>query len=864
MDAHALIRAWLHDPPSKALRIRDHEARARRLVALALGEDAVDDVEHDADIYAAVAERLPVPSPGPDYARAVGPADGLRFHHPLSGAVQSLDAGSLDVEDEARVAAALLERIASPRRDDLETRFLTLWRQWPEALAQKNPAWAMLPADTRQPDHTIWHHADTTAAFQAADAGASLLSVAIGPVQSFISGARTLRDLWMGSFLLSHLAMAGLRVLVDEVGPTALIYPSLRGVPALDDHLRERGVPVAPAPTARRLVAALPNRFLALVPRAEGERLAMAVKASIERAWLDIAQAVHSALQRRLTPLDASWAADWERQTRQFFDVQVSLLDRKRLQLGGAASEEARLDLIGSSFFEQARATERLRALIPEAERPAFRARTPALDDQGDEEYVEVPFHTPAGTWSADVELSARLAVARRELPRVPPMSEAAVLPPKCTMLGDWEQMGPGTLADAGAFWEKASDVLSTGFGGYRLRRGERLSAVGLIKRFAFPTYFAPRLGLEATETRIPDTSTLAAGDWLRAADIDPDVVRDTHGNWNGHWLHASFEAPEDGDEPCPKPLRERIGAARATLGPPPIYYAILLFDGDELGRWLRGELGPSFREIYHPKLVDYFESRRGREILSARRPLGPARHAALSDALLRFATMVTPEVVERHAGRLIYAGGDDVLALFPVSHALAAAAEIRRLYGANFLSTGPLMGSRAGASAGIVFAHVRAPLRGALDAARSQERRAKREGRDRLALEVRRRSGEHAKSTLAWSLTAQGRVLEPPHLLSEMADVFRSSLSVRWVKELRLRMRGFGVAGPPLIALRSEMHRLLGRAEASSADHARARELADALFLVHEARGPGALEDPDALARLFETAAFLARGRDI
>ncbi len=835
------------------------------MVGLALGE-GVDDVEHDADVYAAVAERLPVPSPGPGYARAVGPVDGLRFHHPLSGSARELDVESIDPEQEVRSLEELLEQLPRDKRDDLETRFLTLWRSLPQALAAAHPDWALLPADTRQPDHTIWHHADTTAAFIAADAGASLLSFWIGPVQQFIAGARTLRDLWMGSFLLAHLATAGILSVVDALGPTALIYPSLRGVPAIDAYLRARGVPVENAPPSRTLVAALPNRFLALVPRLHAKELGEAIEAAVRTAWSDVADAVRAHLAPRLCPVAPDWDADWDRQIDHFFDVRTSVLDRYRLQSGATEREDPRAELLGAGFFAAASAVSALREAMPERDRARFGARLEEVDVHGDLVLASHRFEPPAGTWSAELELSARLAASRREIPKVPPTSVSEVLPPKCTMLGDWEQMGPGVLAEADGFWNAAHDRLQKGFGGFRLRRGERLSAVGLVKRFAYPVFFESRLGIDSPETRLPDTASLAARDWLMEAAIDPDEVRRTHGSWNGQWLHAG-DAEEDAEEPCPAPLRHRIVEAKAYLGPPPIYYAVLQFDGDHLGSWLRGGHGPTLRQIYHPKMVKYFDGQGAGEALDSRRPLGPARHAALSDALLRFATVVVPSVVENFGGRLVYAGGDDVLALLPVPRALEAASEIRRLYGEDFSACGPLMGELASGSAGLVFAHVRSPLRGALDAVREQEKRAKREGRDRLAIQVRRRSGEHAEVTLRWTVSSGKEECCPPRLMSDMAQVFRAGLSVRWVKALRLRGRGFGAEGPPLGALRAEMHRLLGRAEGGADAKGRARQAADALFGAFAAEHDGAQAsgvDADALARILETAAFVARGRDL
>lgn len=52
----------------------------------------------------------------------------------------------------------------------------------------------------------------------------SLLKFQIGPVQDFIAQARSTRDLWSGSYLLSWLVAAGIRKLKTEGG--SLIFPN--------------------------------------------------------------------------------------------------------------------------------------------------------------------------------------------------------------------------------------------------------------------------------------------------------------------------------------------------------------------------------------------------------------------------------------------------------------------------------------------------------------------------------------------------------------------------------------------------------------------------------------------------------------
>ncbi|MEQ8693944.1 MAG: type III-B CRISPR-associated protein Cas10/Cmr2 [Gammaproteobacteria bacterium] len=210
------------------------------------------------------------------------------LHHPLSGERRELGALDVRVVDLDREAATLCEIYDEPQE-----RFLALWRLLPSRLHAQNPAFAALPADPALPDHSIWQAADLAAAGSAAwrDAqGAALLSVTIGPVQSFIEAARSVRDLWSGSATLSWLLFEALRPPLEALGPQTIIFPALRDAPLLDLWLRKRGLTAVPEPEQRaRLAPTLPNRFLALVPSGEGGTAAQAMgRACLEafdQAW---------------------------------------------------------------------------------------------------------------------------------------------------------------------------------------------------------------------------------------------------------------------------------------------------------------------------------------------------------------------------------------------------------------------------------------------------------------------------------------------------------------------------------------------------------------------------------------------------
>ncbi len=143
---------------------------------------------------------------------------------------------------------------------------------------------------------------------------------------------------------------------------------------------------------------------------------------------------------------------------------------------------------------------------------------------------------------------------------------------------------------------------------------------------------------------------------------------------------------------------------------------------------------------------------------LTETKRMGPSTHAALSRALLDFSNQLVPYLTEhRYAGRLIYGGGDDVLAytnlwewdqwLWDIRQCFQGGTDPRREFdskgdywhwrgqtvptdreGKALLSSRPLftMGSRATISFGIVVAHQAVPLAIALQALWEAEAAAK------------------------------------------------------------------------------------------------------------------------------------------
>ncbi|NLX98476.1 MAG: type III-B CRISPR-associated protein Cas10/Cmr2 [Rhodopirellula sp.] len=871
-DAQDLLIAWLHDPPDKALDIQRHVGRACRYLSSALRSPVEPSMlqQNYADQMASATERLPMPRWEAD-ARTVVGADQLRLLHPLSG--DNADEDPIHRQRDLReneILSAIEELLDGV--DDPVSRFLVLWRMLPERLATVRPVYGCLPADTRVPDHTIWQHLDTTAGLHQVlgdSQGGAFLCFSIGPVQSFIATARTVRDLWTGSMILSWLTFRAMLPVVGELGPTALIYPSLRGIPLLDLWLcRQPGLrgKINLAGVFARKMPCIPNRFVAMVPWGESGsqagQLADACRGAAAEAWREMAAAVHGELDARLSNWDADWDRHWQGQIDGFFDLRTSLLPWRqcddavlaRLVGGGKPFDDA---------FPDAANVRKLETSIPEGHRVSYSQRS-------------------AGQWQFRLELSARLLEADKGIRHVPPaadVEEREWTAAKCSMMGTVEQMGPPESADAARFWKQV--VADVQIGGVRVRAGEQLGAVALVKRFAGPASFCQELELaDPRQLRFDDTATIAAASWLQRARakgfdwLDPQRVRDRFDQWSGQWLHASGQKAAGDDEKCPPEVWRQICAARKDpeLGAPPVYYGVLMMDGDSLGEWLSGKKSPQVRDVLHPQVREYFEQfPEAAAGLDARRPVTPALHAAISEALANFALCFVPEIVTRHRGTLIYAGGDDVLALLPTAGAIRCAHELQETYrrpwqvdraGQRRL----LMGPRATLSAGLAVVHHKEDLRFALKAARDAEQGAKRSGRDTLRIAACRRSGEHASALCPWPFSAT---------VNRWTDAFQNSASDRWAYHLRSSLVTLRGLKPE--AMEAEIRRQMNRCERET------RTLFDdgsgdkaGEELVAAFRSYRSYEKPDGSPRfqdigdalegfitLCQTASFLARGTD-
>lgn len=829
------LAAYLHDPPDKALRIPGHEERSRRLLDI-LGPLPQPDpgLIRMADQTAAGMDRTQLPghSARADLNGSIDFLGRPLLTHPTAREAVlplQLDMTREDCASVARAIEALIEadieRVCDsfPGRPELlsPARFHYVHHALRERLRRENIGglgglWGRLPADTRIPDHSIWQHCGLAAAIyscfkRSKTCQAALLVVSLAPVQGFIERARKLRDLWVGSVLLSWLAFEGIREVIYRLGSDHVLYPSLIGQGLVEDMLRREcglegllagddGVPKAEG-------ASLPNKFVCLVPAGEEEETAAAIEARVREAWEDLGRMTLDRIETVIGgKKDPYLIEQFHRQMKGYWTFRWSacpLLDEGwELQIKG---------LLPPSVWEKPFnlvADSKEHALpYPLSGQAAFYSVSHAMAQSflaaGKYVYCE------GGALEKDAE--SRLPVEKNGRPDGSTEREEGI---KCGLHGDLEALRfewrPGEdrnpRPSVDPFWSllKQDRDLRPEF-----RSSERLCAVATVKRLAGRVIKGsktdhPLKPLFEKADVFPSTTELAFGDWLNeVAGKEPQGVKalEPYGSWRkvlAQFIHDTDEP----DAPAGKGEHRRVlePEARRTCREflhamekrgrlwtdADRYYAILLMDGDRMGRLVGGEILPArWESTIHPDLTErlrtpsFDAAYRGfwKEHLGETRVVTPGVHAALSEALGDFSLHTVPEIIRRCRGRLIYAGGDDVCAVMPVSTALSAAHEIARMYATPYVVydavtgtaqpiVGPWVPERLrlayhlgedrclSISGAVLICHHKRPLADAMAAARRLlEGGAKEEGgRNAVAVELAKRSGGPRAMVMKWN----------------------------------------------------------------------------------------------------------------
>lgn len=583
-----------------------------------------------------------------------------------------------------------------------------------------------------------------------------ILRFSLGPVQSFIAQSRRTRDLWAGSFLLSWLTGHAMRAVLDKKD-SEIVFPCVHNASREPtDPLLKAIMKISGHESPQ--VATLPNQFKARVPDGFDPE---ACKRAVMDKWRKLASKVH---EEFLAGALSGMTPDQRRRTDAIWNMQIEHFWEINWVIG------------------------------------------PDPGDRGDGDWLDM-----RKNWRNHY---------------IPDEKEAG---DHCTLMGEWQELS-GCVRTRGEsqaqyeFWENVRKYISCirrdvnkkdpGVGCLNLRETERLCTIAFIKRM-FPKL--SREGLEATigwvpgeETRRignwPSTAHLAAAHWMeRACKLDPgrcenyvneikklmhdDVKKDPgmfgetmteiecvkkceagdFARLDGYYFFAAeldnsastFFQPDnvqkDGEsrdnakaalKELQKTVKEKATMRGETLPDATPFYAILLMDGDRAGALARKMDETDFSH----RLNDFANGVKG--------------------------------IVQAHNGALLYAGGDDVLALLPMEDAIPCAVALRAEYAQAFDHH-----PDATISGAIVYAHYHLPLRSMLNDAHEQLTKVAKErnGRNSLAITVWKGSGRHLEWVSTWC--GAGGV-QPPQLLVELADAFRrkEQFSSRFFYNIRSR----------------------------------------------------------------------------
>ncbi|PUB72158.1 MAG: type III-B CRISPR-associated protein Cas10/Cmr2 [gamma proteobacterium symbiont of Ctena orbiculata] len=545
----------------------------------------------------------------------------------------------------------------------------------------------------------------------------------LGPVQSFVGQARRTRDLWAGSFLLSWLSSKAMHAVIDQKGE--IIFPKVTDddnnpVDTLLCAVMKKPDPENPMPQ----IGSLPNRFKANI---KGEFNPEQVAEAVKNAWENLGKAVYKEF---VSDIAAEYGNEtekiWDRQIENFWEINWVLGDKPDKQ----GEDDRWLDMRKNwrSHWPKPEGGDHCTMMGDYQELSGYiRAKSKSQGEPKSQKDRQDYF------WNAirmqegvdgpldirDNERLCAIALVKRLFPKLGEINLNKTI--GWVPGGEEESVAnwPSTTYMAVAPW--LADI-SVDQGKIAHLKNYANRAQTIIEANN-PGYFKKRVSEQATH--LPTLAALHneiignSHKW-KLSHLDGDLLH-VHALRNFRSTYLSNKPLKaDGTDNDPvareKLLTELSKLYKGVNAKPRSYYALLLMDGDNLGKMLREQ-----------------------------------DQTKVSIALLDFTDKVKACIDEdrEHGGVTIYAGGDDVFALLPLNTAIQCAMALRDIFTRSFSDHG----IKATASCAIVYAHHQVPLRHVIQKAHHQlDAVAKAKiGRDSLALAVYKPGGLTAQWASAW-----------------------------------------------------------------------------------------------------------------
>lgn len=432
-------------------------------------------------------------------------------------------------------------------------------------------------------------------------------------------------------------------------------------------------------------------------------------------------------------------------------------------KIGGCLEEDLRSDLHLIAYVV-------LSSLhLPEPE--GFRQQT--------EDYFQVfwAFHPlECGYEKAYQTVERLLGQAKSVRPFKQPLPESGR---KCSLTGEHDALFYRSQGKPFAYLSKKALKLPPEVPMKYMAEGEALGAIGFIKRCAELYFRDEHARVPQRNYSFPSTCRIALNDaFSQLAEKDSSFSDMVKRNFDEE-LIFDFEnkgfAPE-GEmplPPSPEMARDWPNAWDIYAGLKRYhikyssYYAILVFDGDSMGKWLSGQ------RLAEGVSLENF-------------------HAELSRALSQFAYRAGKEILINPKGATVYAGGDDFLGLVNLTHLMQVLRTLRSEF--DRLDFSAYSSDKLTFSAGVAIAHYKTPLSMALGWARNMEKEAKdpRIGKNALGLAVVKHSGETVKTVSPWHSGEETWITDDiQFVLANLREDFSDAFITTFGKEFRIMAKG-------------------------------------------------------------------------
>jgi CRISPR-associated protein Cmr2 len=801
------LKKFFHDPIDKPFNILGHERRAKEYAEF-FGVSGINEGKYS-DQIASCMERSLLPR---DIKQ-----DFIEIRHPLSEVKIDVTLDSQNSIDE--ISFALKEISNSYINLSDEDKALLIWRNLLEEIIEKiqdeelKKYIPLLPADTRVPDHSIWEHLKITTAINASEKlqNNSLFLFTIGPVKSFISQARKAQDFYNGSFMLSYFTFIAMEEVIEKYGPSSIIYPDLYKQPLMDWYLKNKGIEPKNFNPDRITLPTIPNRFVAIIGTTDKNKIEELSKNMIVKIKNEIKRAKEKILEELKIDVKLS---DTQKEI-----LQIQLSDFPQIYWVAIPWRRGENDL----------QIDDLKDFFTDDKINNWKELYKFVNEKGE--------HSPNIGFLYQLLYTAleKSMGARKNLREFEQNPEAGR---KCSVCGERnvlfyrdEENPFFIIRNIEFFYEGRKNVSFVEIDKEKitykiLDKKEGLCDLCFLKR-TFEIYLEKEVDSVFKDFSFPSVAEVACADFKEKAKELPEFkeyenkffeyipVRYLNINslpklkleetLEGSWFHE--------ENLTEKKIRDELGVEidiqkikelkniltnklYEQTGKPKKYYAILYLDGDNMGKWLSGELLPEIQYAYNSKVWKKLPENFKKDLqrYTPNKILTPAIHSAISTALRNYAIEFVRKIVEEeHLGKLIYAGGDDVLAFVNLKDLFDVMEKLRWAFSGHIkldqekieidttnnngfvLKDGVYyltMGKNATCSMGVLIAHYKEPLKIVIDKVFEMNKKAKEARKNRFAICLLKHSGEERVGVAEWEIEINNKGTElTTKILKDLQD---------------------------------------------------------------------------------------------